>query len=264
MLHSVFGKALRESRRGVAAWAIGIAAVGMMYAAFYPSMADPAMAEALRAFPPELLEALNMGDLTSPAGYLEGSTFGLLGPLMMIIFATVLGSRAIAGDEEDGRLDVLLAHPVERWSVVVQRGLAMVVALAIAGLVLFVGLVAISGPAQLTEIGAANLAATTVQLVLLAGVFGSLALGVGALTGSRGAAIGAVAIIGVLTYLAHTVLPDVSGFEWAENLSPFFYYLGGRPLVNGLQVADSLVLATTAVVLVAIGVIGFVRRDIAV
>jgi ABC-2 type transport system permease protein len=264
MLRSVFGKALWDQRRGIIGWSIAIAAVGVLYAAFYPSMNNPEMAAAIRAFPEGLLEALGMTDITSPSGYLGSTTYGILGPVLMVIFAGTLGVRAIAGDEEAGRLDVLLAHPVQRWAVVVQRAAAMAVALALAGALLFVAMLLASGPAQFEELGAGNLAAATVQLVLLALLFGALGLATGAVTGSRGLAWGVVAGVAVLTYLANTLGPTVDVIAWSQDLSPWFYYSGGRPLANGFQPMDATVLAVTALVLVVIAVIGFRRRDIAV
>ena len=245
-------------------WSIGIAAVGVFYAAFYPSMANPDMAAAMEAFPEGMLDALGFADITSPAGYLAGTTYGLLGPVLMIIFASTLGARAIAGEEEAGRLDVLLAHPIDRWSVVVQRAAALLVALAVAGIALFLVMTAAAGPAQFDEIGVANLGAATVQLVLLGAFFGALALSVGAVTGRRGLALAAVAIVGIATYFANTLGPSVEAIAWSRDASPFHYYSGGQPLVNGWQLADGLILLVATVGLVALGVVGFRRRDVAV
>jgi hypothetical protein len=41
MLRNVFSKTLWDQRRGILGWSLGIAAVGVLYAAFYPSMANP-------------------------------------------------------------------------------------------------------------------------------------------------------------------------------------------------------------------------------
>lgn len=264
MLRNVFGKSLWDQRRSILGWSVAVAAVGVLYAAFYPSMNNPDMEAALRAFPEGLLEALGMTDITSPAGYLGSTSYGILGPVLMVIFAGTLGVRAVAGDEDAGRLDVLLAHPVERWTVVLQRAAAMVVALIVAGAFLFVAMVIASGPAQFEELGAGNLAAATVHLVLLAFVFGALGLAAGAVTGSRGLAWGVVAGVAVLTYLANTLGPTVDAIAWSQDLSPWFYYSGGRPLANGFQPVDAAVLAVTAMVLIGIAVAGFARRDVAV
>jgi ABC-2 type transport system permease protein len=73
-----------------------------------------------------------------------------------------------------------------------------------------------------------------------------------------------VAVVAVLSYLANNLGPTVDAIAWTQDLSPFHYFSGGRPLVNGLQVADALVLAGTSLVLVAIAVVGFGRRDVGV
>jgi len=264
MRHSVFGKSLWDQRRGIVIWSLGVAGVGVMYAAFYPTLNSPEMAQFMEAYPQEIMDAMGITDLTTPEGYLGGTSYGILGPLLMIIIAASLGTRAIAGDEEAGRLDVLLAHPISRWRVVVERAAAMLVALALAGLVLFLGMTAMAGPAEFASIGVANLAAASGQLVLLGLVFGSLALAVGAVTGSRGLALGVVAMVGGLTYFGNNLGPSVDWLEWSRDVSPFHYYSGGEPLRNGLQLMDSLVLLGASLVLVALAVIGFERRDVAV
>ena len=264
MRHSVFGKSLWDQRRGIVIWSLGGAGVGVMYAAFYPTLNSPEMAQFMEAYPQEIMDAMGITDLTTPEGYLGGTSYGILGPLLMIIIAASLGTRAIAGDEEAGRLDVLLAHPISRWRVVVERAAAMLVALALAGLVLFLGMTAMAGPAEFASIGVANLAAASGQLVLLGLVFGSLALAVGAVTGSRGLALGVVAMVGGLTYFGNNLGPSVDWLEWSRDVSPFHYYSGGEPLRNGLQLMDSMVLLGASLVLVALAVIGFERRDVAV
>jgi ABC-2 type transport system permease protein len=264
MLRSVFGKSLWDQRRGILIWTLAIAAVGVLYAAFWPLMDNPEMAAVLEAYPPELLNALGFTDITSPAGYLGATSFGLLGPILVIVFAAALGSRAIAGDEESGRLDVLLAHPVERWQVVVQRAGAMVVAITLPVAALFIALLIAAGPADFASIGAANLAAASLHLGLLGLFFGSLGLAVGAVTGSRGLAWGSIALVGVLGYIANTLGPSIDAISWSRSFSPFYYYSGGKPLLNGVQVDDALVLLACSVALVAVAIIGLRRRDIAV
>lgn len=261
---SVFTKALWDQRRSIAGFSIGIVAIGVLYALFHPMVNTPEMEEVMRAFPSGLLEALGMTDITSPAGYLGSTTYGILGPILTIIFATLLGTRAIAGDEEAGRLDVLLAHPIERGRFLIERAAAMVVALAIAGTMLFSGMALAAGPAEYTEIGLANLAGATIHLVLLGLFFGALALSVGAVTGRRSWAASVVAVVAVASYFANTLGPAVDWLAWTRDISPFRYYSGGVPLRNGLQLVDALVLLAAAAVLIVVGVIGLRRRDIAV
>jgi ABC-2 type transport system permease protein len=264
MLRSVFGKSLWDQRRSLLAWTAGIGAVGVLYAAFYPSFNSPEMQQALKAYPKGLLEAMGMTDIATAAGYLGSTSFGLLGPALIIVMAAALGSGAIAGDEDAGRLDLVLAHPVSRWSLALQRFAALVAAMLIVSVVLGLALIAISGPAQLGDVGPANLLAASLHLALLGTLFGALALCVGAATGNRGLVFGVVAVVAVAGYFGNNLGQRISGLGWLHDVSPFRLYLGGSPLTHGLQLADLGILAGVSVVLVVVGSLAFTRRDLAV
>lgn len=263
MLRNVFTKWLRDARWSLLGWTIAVPAVGTMYAAFWPSIRNPEMMKALEAYPKGVLEAFNYNDLTSAAGYLGSAVYGLLVPLLIAVFAIGAGTRAVAGDEEAGTLDLVLAHPVGRARLALQRFAGIVVGLAVVTAALLLAMLGLRGPAQLDGIGVAELAAVTLQLALFGAVFAALAFAVGAATGRKALTLGISAGVAVLTFLCNGVLPQVEGLEWVRNLSPWHWYLGGEPLVNGVQVADSGLLAGLAVVLVAFGTWAFGRRDVA-
>jgi ABC-2 type transport system permease protein len=264
MLRNVFTKTLWDARRSLVGWAVAISAVAAMYAAFWPTVNTPEMQQALRNYPEGILEALNYDDLTSPAGYLGSSVFGLLIPLLVAVFAIAYGTRAVAGDEEAGTLDLLLAHPVSRTRLALQRFAALAAALVLVGAVLWLAMLAVAGPAELEGVTAAEFGAATTQLALFGACLGALAFAVGAATGRRALALGVSAGVAVLAYLANGVFPQVAGLEWTREVSPWHWYLGGEPLTNGLQAGDSLLLLAVTLVLVAAGTLVFNRRDVAV
>lgn len=264
MLRSVLTKTLWDQRRSLLAWTVGIVVVGAFYAAFYPVVNTPEMEQAISAYPPGVLDAIGFTDVTSPAGYLGSTTFGLLGPALIILFAAAVGGSAIAGEEESGRLDLALAHPVSRWSLLLQRFGAIAIAMLGVCAVLWLALIAISGPADLGEIGAAALLAASVQLAALGILFGAIALGVGAASGRRSLAFGVVAIVAVAGFLGNNLGPSVEWLAWLRDVSPFHFYSGGVPLRNGLQLADTAVLGVASMLLVLAGGFVFDRRDVAV
>ncbi|MEU7875407.1 acetyl-CoA hydrolase/transferase C-terminal domain-containing protein [Dactylosporangium sp. NPDC049140] len=112
----VFWKSMRDNRRTWIGWILALTAIAAMYASFYPSINNPAMADALNSFPPSVKEALHMEDYTKPENYFAVSVFGLLVPILVAVFAISAGVRAIAGDEEAGTLDLVQAQPVSRVS----------------------------------------------------------------------------------------------------------------------------------------------------
>jgi ABC-2 type transport system permease protein len=68
----------------------------------------------------------------------------------------------------------------------------------------------------------------------------------------------------VLAYLGDSFLPQINGLQWTETMSPFDWYLGGEPLVNGVQVGHVALLLGLAILLVTLGTWRFNRRDVAV
>ncbi len=263
MLRNVFTKTLWDQRRALLGWMIGIAVATTLYASFYPTMRNPEMEAAMASYPQVMMDAFGFQDLFSPAGYLAGTVFGIIGPVLVIIFTTGTGARAIAGEEESGRLDLLLAYPVSRVRVVLQRFAALVVATLLVGGAMLLVLFALAGPAEL-DIPVGHMVAMVLHLVLLGIWFGALALALGAAFGRRGLALDVAAVLGVLTYFANTLAPQSESLAWLQNLSPFHYYSGGQPLRNGLQLADATILLVVSLVLVAVSTLVFSRRDVAV
>lgn len=263
MLRNVFSKTLWDQRIGILGWSLGIAMAAAVYAAFYPSIRSPEMAAALENYPQAMIEAFGLSDMISPAGYLQSTVFGIIGPILLLIFAISTGAQAVAGDEERGTLDLLLAYPVSRTQVLLQRFAALAVALLLIGATMFVMLIALNRPSEL-ELPVSHLAAMVIQLGLLGLSFGALALMTGALTGRRTLALAVAAGVGVVSYFANTLAPRVEGLAWARRLSPFYYYAGGEPLRYGFQAGDAAILLLLTVALIGAGVVGFNRRDLAV
>ncbi len=262
LLRNVFTRSIWDARRSLPGWTVAIAAVGVMYAALWPTMRSPEMTDALAAYPEGMLSAFNSTDLATAQGYLGGAVYGLLVPLLVAVFAIAAGARGIAGDEDAGTLDLVLAHPVSRRTVAVQRFGALLAGVAVVALVLLAAMLALRGPFELGDVAAGGLVAINLQLALFGACLGALAFAVGAATGSRAAALGAGAGAAVLAYLANSVFPQVAALSWTRTVSPFHWYLGGSPLTDGVQWGGVAALTATTLVLAAAGTVAFTRRDL--
>jgi ABC-2 type transport system permease protein len=265
MLRSVFAKTLREQRRALTWWAIGLVGVCLLTTAFYPSVKDNAasLSGVIDSLPVGLRRALlgASGDLFSPEGYLQARLFSLFAPLLLMIYAIGAGSRAIAGEEEHKTLDVLLSTPVRRRRVLLDKALAMLLATAGLGLVLWIAL-AVSGPPFEVSVGVANLAAAVAGCVLLAWAFGSIALAVGAATGRRALATGVASGAAAASYLIDVLALSIGGLGWLQHLSLFFYYRSPDPVARGLDAVDAIVLLLVTGAALLAASIGFERRDL--
>lgn len=261
MRPNVMVKAMSDARRSLLGWSIGVGLLTAMYASYFPSMRKPAMTDAMESYPEALREAFNLQDISTAAGYLEGTVFGLLVPLVVVIFTISVGTRTIATEEENGTLDLLLSYPVSRARLVLERCGALVLSTLVVSAVVLVMLIAVSGPADL-DIGVDKLAGMTLHLALLGLCFGALAMAVGCVVGRRSTVFAVTGAAAVAGYLGNSFAPQVDSLRWLQNLSPFFYYEDGSPLKNGIQWAHLGVLVAITAVFVAAGAMAFQRRDV--
>lgn len=265
MLGSVLTKTVRDQGRALLWWGLGLVATAAMYAAFYPSIVDNAevLTEYLESFPEALRNAFfgSDADFVSPGGYLHTELFGFFGPLLLLIYTIGAGARAIAGEEEQRTLDVLLSTPVSRRRVLVDKAVALAVGAAVLALVLWVALVLLGPPFDLTP-GIWNVAAAVTATFLLAIAFGGLALAIGAWTGRRALAIGLASGVAGATYLFDVLAASVDAVAWLQKLSPFYYYDANVPVKSGLDPLYAAVLLGIAVAGFAVALVGFERRDL--
>jgi ABC-2 type transport system permease protein len=266
MLRSVFLKTLRDRRRALFWWMVGLMGMTFITVGFWPTIEESG--EELNRLVEDLPPALrNLAggdlDLTSPAGYLSGRVFSFLAPILFLNFAIAFGARTLAGEEQKGTLELVLARPIPRWRLVAEKFAALIVATFLLGAVLWGSLVLGAVPVGL-DIGAGPLAAATLMVVLLGLAFGALALLVGSLTGKRGLALGITTAVAVGTYLLDLYASVSEAVEPFRGLSPFHYYDAAVPLRNGVDPAHAAFLLVVTVFLGGFSLLAFERRDVGV
>jgi ABC-2 type transport system permease protein len=262
-MSGLFIKTLRDQRRALVGWGIGLASLAAMYAAFYPSI--KASAADLAGYMERLPEAFRNvvgGDFTTPAGYLRSETFSSLGPILFLVFSIGAGARAIAGEEEDGTLDLLLSTPIRRRQLLVDKIGAMVVTATALAAVLFVTLSVLGPPFDLT-VPAVDLGAACLMLLLVGLAFGAIALAIGCATGHRGLALGITGAFAAFSFVINALAPSVDALSWLRPLSPFRWYLDPDPLVSGVTPVNVLVLAGVVAIGYVVAWLTFERRDLA-
>jgi ABC-2 type transport system permease protein len=260
----IVAETLRERGRSLAWWALGLAGLVAVTVAFYPSIRDdPALTQYAEDLP-ESVRALFAGgeiDIASPAGYLNSQLFALTAPLILLIFSIAGGSGAVAGEEERGTLELLLAHPLRRRDYVVQRFVALA-ALTVALSAVLLATVALGSWAVDLEIAFGKLVAASVGVALLALLFGALGLAVGAARPGRTAAISVAAGVAVAAWILDGLAQAVDALEPWRPLGPYYHALGRNPLREGAMWGSWTILALATALLVACAVVGFERRDV--
>jgi ABC-2 type transport system permease protein len=199
--------------------------------------------------------------MSTPEGWYQIETFGLMAPIVLILVTIAVGARALAGEEERRTMGLLLANPIKRSKIVIEKAWTMVVCAITVGLATFFGVWFGSLLGGLgMDVG--NIAAICLLVTLLGLVIGALALALSAATGRTRVAIFGSIGAAVVFHLAFSFLPlneSVAGFA---KLSPFYYYLGSDPLLTGMDWGHGAILAGLALGLIALSVILFQRRDL--
>lgn len=258
---TVMNQWLRDNVRALLGYGLGLVAMILIYVPLYPQFSESGLLDAkIQALPRELIEALGLDDLLGGAGYVQTTVYGLTF-LLMVIAQVSNGARAIAGEEQVGGLELILAHPVGRATLVLARATALALSTVIMTALVGLSVLALNQPAQL-GLSWWGILAASLGLGMVVLFHGLLALAVGAATGSRGWAT-AVATGAAFGGYFLSSLGDLWS-DWAPGLSPFNWAYGHRPLTNGFNAAGLCFLLLGCVVFVLVAVLGFRRRDIQV
>ena len=193
------------------------------------------------------------------SGYLEWRLFGTM-VLVFGIWAAISASGASRGDEERGLVEQWLAAGVGRARYLITRVavFAAVAAVVIGAMQLSILLAAGGEPLSAGDLLAMglNLLATTLCCYGIALVIAQL---VTTRRAAGGIAAGLLIALFVLNGAGRTA--DVGPVRW---LSPFYNFERSRPLTasGALDAVGIAALLGAAVVLLAIGIVTFARRDL--
>jgi ABC-2 type transport system permease protein len=261
-LRSVFERSLHDQRRALLGWMAGLALLAVWLMGMYPTIKNnKAMTDLLKSYPEPLRKLFQLDDFTSGPGYLRSEVFAFTVPVLFAIVAVLWGSDAIAGEEERHTLDLALANPITRRRFLLERWAAVTASLAGIG-VAFGAVLSVATPLVGLDVAWTRLTAVIVACVLLAVVFATLALALGAATGHRGLARGVAVIAVVAAYLVSSLADLVSWLRPLRPFSPWHHALGVDPIRAGLSVLHVALLVSLVLALLVAAIALFERRDL--
>lgn len=258
-------QSLRAARRTVAIWSAAFAGLIAVYAVIWPSVRGNTSWRNLFDTLPQTYRALFTAsgtiDLSTAGGYLGVELMGLMGPALIAIYAVTAGAAAIAVDEDSGGLEVTLSAPVSRAELFAGRfaalagGITAVVVATGATLWIFSRILGMG-------LGLGGIAAAAAALGIFGLFAGTVAIAVGAATGSPALARGVAALAVVASYLINALAQITDALRAAQPISPYYLLLGNEPLAHGLRpIGVVAVLAAVAAIAMA-GALLFRRRDL--
>ncbi len=197
-----------------------------------------------------------LGNVATNEAYISLALFIYL-PVLLTVFA-ITRVDAWAGDEEEGRLEILASLPLPRWQILAAHYLAVAAGLWL--ILLLIGTFALTtGALAGVNLDSGRMVGAlfaTFPLALLVAAFGLCVA-----TWQR-RPLYAIPITGALVaimFVFGTVAPIFDLPDWARSLS--ISHLYGKPLTEGIHWEGLFTLSAAALVFAALSMIGIERRD---
>ena len=260
-------KTLIDRWKFIAAYAAAMSAWVLMLAAIFPSFQNiKGIEDVFQSYPESLtrLFGIEKIDISSFDNLMSMELYGLMIVIIVSTFIIAFARSMVAGEIQEGTIDLLLAQPIQRWKVLTSEGA-----------VLFGGTVAITGATVLSvyAFGAAfgievsysgHAAFMLLAIALFAAIAGYSVLLSAVMREPRRVAMAAAGLT-LVFYLVHFAAGYNSVVEKVDWFSIFHYYDPMKVVLSGAVPArDIFILLAFAAVFFSAALALFQRRDIAV
>jgi ABC-2 type transport system permease protein len=252
---TVFRHSLKRYTSQILGWGIPLALLCAYGLLLYDTLVEPQTRQQylqlISSYPPELMAFF--GDMTqmfTPGGYLDTLFFSYI-PIVIGIFSILSCASLLAGDEEKGILDLVLAHPISRVKLYIGRLGAYTAATILILFISWLGFV--------ITLHQSSLDATIWELILpflslfcLLMFLGTLTLLLSMLLPSQQWAAMISGLVLVASYFLSSLARLSEKLRPIEKFFPMHYYQGGQALTKmnwgsgGLLIVFSIVFAGLA------------------
>ena len=250
-------------RGQIIGWGLGLALYGLMIVPLYDKMAaqNDRLQQMIASYPPEFLAffGADTTSLVTPAGYLGMYAFSML-PFIVGIFAVITGSGLIVNDEEHGRLDLIVAHPVGRSSFFWGRFLGF---LGAALSIMLLGWLGFSVLLSRSSLGFSwgQMAVPFLSLLIQTLIYATFGLLLSMLLPSRSLAAIVSGIFMLLSYIISSLSSLDQRLETVAKVLPYHYYQTVLSFQQ-LNLTWLLALLGISLAMTVLAYIRFFRRDI--
>ncbi len=254
---TIVRKTLRDLRWQVVGWGLGLAGLAAMLVLLYPAIAEQ--------FEGVELENIGFGeidDISNPRQFFQVEFF-TWAPVLLTVFAIIVGGALLAREEGGGTLELLLSQPLTRRALFL--GKAVGGAGAVVGVLLLAGVgflltapwVDLQGKVAVGELAVAPLSMLTFTWFVLAATMLTATL-----TPTRGRAAALMTAAAFLAYALYIAVGLVSSIEGLRYLTPYYYSDAQRVLTEGTVWWHQAGLLAAALACWTLALVAFDRREI--
>lgn len=253
---------LRIRVGAVVGWGTGIAAFVILYVAIYPEIERQLGQSAAAADFFSLYRVVGI-DVGSFEAYVA-STIVQFVPVMLGIYAILNGTDTLAGEEDRGTLELLIAMPLPRWQIVTAKALAMMLtALSVLAVGALGGVAAFTGLEIKTSIGAIDIFMAIMSGWPIIVAFMMISLFLGSFLPTRRSAAMTATIVFIASYFGERFTTLAKSLRPVSRWSLFHYFDSTSTLfTEGVKTRDLIVLLATGAIFFVLSLVSFVRRDV--
>jgi ABC-2 type transport system permease protein len=259
---------LKQRKVAIFWWTMGSLVLACVIMGLYPSIRNQAdqLNQALNSLPDGIRQLKTGGadsvNVADPVAFLNANVFYSTLPIVWIILAITHGSAILGRDEQDQTLELLLARPVSRGSLLLAKALSLVGEFIVVGGVTLLGITLLA-PAFKLHINSGHLALATLYTALFSLSFGLIAFMLQAASSLTRRAASAVAVlVGFGGYMVTSLSGMTHWLVAPARFAPYHYFAPDKILqgdaVRGLNIYLLGIIVLTAFV----SYFGFRRRDI--
>jgi len=250
-------------RGQILGWGLGLALYGLMIVPMYDVLGaqQDQLQKMIASYPPEFLAFFggNANSMLTPAGFLGMYAFSMM-PVIIGIFAIIAGSGLILSDEERGRLDLIMAHPVGRSPFFFGRSLGILGAALSIMLLGWLGFSVMLGGSGL-GFSWGQMAVPFLSLLAQTLVYATLALLLSMFLPSRNLAAMVTGMVMVASYFVSSLAFMDERLQTAAKFMPYHYFQTVLS-VQELNLTWLFVLLGICVFMIVVSWLRFIRRDI--
>lgn len=234
-MFAIFRHSLRRSLGAILGWGISLALLSVYVVSIYDNFAAPATRAQYKllidSYPPALMGFFGGTiDFFSPEGFMNFTYFSYMA-VVIGVYAIILGSGMLAGDEEKGMLDILLAYPVSRTRVFFGRLAAVILSILAILAINWLGFV-LPLPYTSIQTNALEMAKPFLSMFAFLAFFAGLSLVLSMLLPSQRMASMISGLLLVVSYFAFSLSGFSQSLKEIEKFFPLHYYQGGFALKN--------------------------------
>lgn len=253
---------LKHRRKAIFWWSIGLSLFPLIYISVWPQVAD--MMNSFSGL--EVYKVIGVS--LESFGDLIGSILLVFVPLVLSIYAIINGTATLAGEEESGRLELIVTLPIPRWKIVTAKAIALSMATFI--ILLVVSLVSMGVYYQIldqveSEITPLQMGLTLISTWPLTFAVGMISLCSAAFSPTRRIASILSALVLSVGYFGNNLSGMVSSLEPYDFLFLFSYLDStGTAFLEGQQIDKLLMLLGIGGVAFLLAILFFHRRKLTV